>query len=153
MSPRPSGTSPAAEDLLRTGPLNIVLAGPPGSGKSAVGRWLGEQLGREFVDTDASVERMGGKPISRIFAQDGELAFRQWGGGALGDEGNRRMLEAGGSLVCLTAEPRVLLERLGTDGSRPLLAGGDRAEQLQALMAAPADPDRSISPHMDTTRP
>src|SRR3990170_5648626 len=137
MSPRHSGTSPAAEDLLRTGPLNIVLAGPPGPGKLAVGRWLGEQLGREFVDTDASVERMGGKPISRIFAQDGELAFRQMeseacrqaaepagrvialGGGALGDDGIRRMLEAGGSLVCLTAEHRVLLERLGGHGARP----------------------------------
>ena len=169
MSPKPSGTSPEADGLLRTQPLNIVLAGPPGSGKSAVGRRLGEQLGREFVDTDASVERMGGKPISRIFEQDGEPAFRQMesqacrqaaepagrvialGGGALGDGGNRRMLEAGGSLVCLTAEHRVLLERLGADGSRPLLAGGDRAERLQALMAARADSYRSIAHQMDTT--
>jgi len=169
MSHRPSGTSLAAEDLLRTRLPNIVLAGPPGSGKSAVGRWLGEQLGREFVDTDAIVERMGGKPISRIFEQDGEQAFRKMeseacrqaaepagrvialGGGTLCDDGNRRLLEAGGSLVCLTAEHGVLLERLGTDGSRPLLAGGDRAERLQALMTARADSYRSIAHQMDTT--
>ncbi len=49
-----------SEGQLRLRPLNIVLAGPPGAGKSVVGRLLGERLDREFVDTDSVVERMAG---------------------------------------------------------------------------------------------
>lgn len=55
---------------------NIVLIGFMGTGKTAVGRRLAEILGREFVDTDGEVERALGKPVARIFAEDGEARFR-----------------------------------------------------------------------------
>src|SRR5207244_6787112 len=56
---------------------HIVLIGLPGSGKSAVGRLAAEQLHAGFVDIDAIVERREGRPITLIFAEEGEAAFRE----------------------------------------------------------------------------
>ena len=50
---------------------NIVLIGIPGCGKSTIGNLLAEKLGRKFVDADAEIVQMAGKPIPEIFAQDG----------------------------------------------------------------------------------
>ena len=55
---------------------HLVLVGLPGVGKSTVGRELATRLGRRFVDLDAYIERSFDKSISRIFAEDGEKAFR-----------------------------------------------------------------------------
>ncbi len=158
-----------AEGKLRLQPLNIVLTGPPGSGKSVVGRLLGERLDREFVDTDAIVERMAGKPIHQIFEGEGESAFRRMeteacrqvampadrviacGAGALENGGNRVLLEAGGALLCLTAEPEALLVRLGSDGSRPLLAGESPSEGLRDLLETRQETYDSIPVQVDTT--
>lgn len=56
---------------------NIVLTGMPGSGKSTVGQLLAKELSREFYDTDALIVERAGMPISEIFEQRGELAFRK----------------------------------------------------------------------------
>ena len=48
----------------------------PGSGKSCAARELAAQLSCKWVDLDAEVERCAGKSIARIFAEDGETAFR-----------------------------------------------------------------------------
>jgi shikimate kinase len=48
-----------------------------GSGKTTVGKALAHQLGWRFLDLDDEVERRAGKPIARIFAEDGEPAFRR----------------------------------------------------------------------------
>jgi shikimate kinase len=53
-----------------------VLVGPPGAGKTTVGTLLAERLGTAFRDVDHDIEAAAGKPISDIFIDDGEEAFR-----------------------------------------------------------------------------
>ncbi len=67
----------------------IVLIGFMGSGKTTVGRIVARSLGREFVDTDALVEKAAGKSVARIFAEDGESAFRAAEAEALRSLGQR----------------------------------------------------------------
>ena len=55
----------------------VVLIGPPGAGKSAVGPLLADRLGVEFRDTDAEVGTAAGKPVGDIFIENGEEAFRE----------------------------------------------------------------------------
>src|SRR5262245_34007103 len=56
---------------------NLVLIGFMGSGKSTIGRQCARILGFRFRDSDTLVERRAGKPISQVFADDGEAAFRE----------------------------------------------------------------------------
>ena len=58
-----------------TGPVAILI-GPPGAGKTTVGRLLAGLLEAEFLDTDDVVEEAAGKPVSDIFISDGEAVFR-----------------------------------------------------------------------------
>ena len=55
----------------------VVLIGPPGVGKTTVGAELAQTLGTEFRYTDADVETLAAKPVSDIFIEDGEEAFRE----------------------------------------------------------------------------
>lgn len=56
---------------------SIVLIGPPGSGKSTVGRFLSKRLDRKFLDTDSLIEEKSKKKIAEIFVDEGEEAFRK----------------------------------------------------------------------------
>jgi shikimate kinase/3-dehydroquinate synthase len=56
---------------------HLVLTGFMGTGKTSVGREVARRMGRRFVDMDTEIEARAGKPIPRIFAEDGEGAFRQ----------------------------------------------------------------------------
>ena len=55
---------------------NLVLLGFMGTGKSAAGRRVAELARHPFLDMDAELERRAGKAISKIFAEEGEAAFR-----------------------------------------------------------------------------
>jgi shikimate kinase len=57
-------------------PENIVLIGFMGSGKTTVGRELQQRLGYPLVDMDQEIEQRAAKPITAIFADDGEPVFR-----------------------------------------------------------------------------
>src|SRR5690349_14980153 len=57
------------------GPV-LVLVGPPGSGKTTVGRLLARRLGVGFTDVDALIVERIGKSIAEMFTDDGEDAFR-----------------------------------------------------------------------------
>jgi len=150
--------------------MNIVLYGPPGSGKSSVGRALAEKLGREFVDVDALIEAQIGQTIPDLFAQRGEAEFRRIeaeacaalaarsklviapGGGALLNPANRAALERTGLIICLRAEAAALLDRLQhASAPRPLLAGDDPAARLNTLLDARRPVYDSFPEQIDTT--
>ncbi len=123
----------------------VVLTGFMASGKSAVGRALAARLERRFIDSDHEIVARAGKPIARIFAEDGEAAFRALereviadltaapepaviatGGGALLDDANYTALSRVGTIVCLVARPEVIARRVSASNvARPKLAEGN----------------------------
>ena len=56
--------------------MRLFLVGPPGVGKTAVGRELARILGAAFLDTDEAIERSAGKTCSRVIVEDGMERFR-----------------------------------------------------------------------------
>ncbi len=140
-----------------------------GTGKTSVGRIVAERLGRPFVDLDDVLAARAGKPIPRIFAEDGEPAFRTLeaavctemaapaglviaaGGGAAVNPANRAALAAGGLVICLDASPDAILTRVGRDDNRPMLAGADRRARIADLLAQRAEAYAAIPHHLDTT--
>ena len=55
---------------------SIILIGPPGSGKSTIGRAISRKLSISFTDTDQLIEVRAGMSISQIFIDKGEPWFR-----------------------------------------------------------------------------
>ena len=90
--------------ILRDRMENIALIGMPGCGKSTVGRLLAAQTGKEFVDADTEIEKLAGKPIPRIFAEDGEDHFRNLETQALAVLGKRSGLVIATGGGCVTRE-------------------------------------------------
>ena len=95
---------------------NIILIGFMGSGKSSVGHELSQNLGYPIVDTDALIEKRAGKPIVKIFEDEGEEAFRDLETAVLrqleDDRTSRRIIATGGGII-VSAENREALRRLG----------------------------------------
>ena len=84
-------------------PENIVLIGFMGSGKTTVGRELQHRLGYPLVDMDHVIEQRAGKPITAIFAEQGEAAFRDMETTLLNELSDpaapRRIISTGGGVV------------------------------------------------------
>ena len=139
----------------------IYLTGFMGSGKSTIGPILANVLGYDFADLDAAVEERAGKPVSRIFAEEGQAAFRALeatmlretgardkvvvalGGGALTVEDNLQWALANGAVVYLKVSLDALIRRLRRgrlvrpllldDTGRPL-STADLREKVKVLM-------------------
>jgi len=56
--------------------LRLALIGFMGSGKTTAARAAAASLGTRPLDVDSELERTFGKPIERVFDEDGEDVFR-----------------------------------------------------------------------------
>lgn len=129
----------------------IILIGPPGAGKTSVGKALAKKLSLNFLDSDKVVEEKSGKSIPEIFITDGEPAFREMeraavidlienqdgvialGGGSVMDlEVCKRLLPMA-NVVFLDVSISNAAPRVGFNRDRPLLLGNPR-QQWIALM-------------------
>jgi len=136
--------------------MNVILIGYRATGKSSVARILGGHLGWPWVDADVEIERRAGKSIARIFAEDGEPAFRdlesqviadlcsrsQWiiaaGGGAPMREQNRQAMKQSGKVIWLQASPQTIYHRMYSDPTtkdrRPNLTDRGGLEEIIELL-------------------
>jgi shikimate kinase len=129
----------------------IILIGPPGAGKTSVGKALAKKLSLNFLDSDKVVEEKSGKSIPEIFITDGEPVFREMeraavidlienqdgvialGGGSVMDlEVSKRLLPMA-NVVFLDVSISNAAPRVGFNRDRPLLLGNPR-QQWIALM-------------------
>lgn len=133
---------------------NIVLIGFMGSGKTAVGKQLGERLGLPFKDTDSLIEERLGQKINAIFADKGEAFFRDMesqiideltakdnqvlscGGGAILRNENVNYLRQNGTLIYLKAPFAVLYNRIKSSSNRPLLTANEPEKTARMLWEA-----------------
>lgn len=133
---------------LPGGARQVHLAGFMGSGKSTVGRLLARRLLWNFLDLDGVVERHEGRSVARIFAEEGEAAFRAaehfvlrqvvgkgstvvaLGGGTLLDDRNLALCREHALIVWLRSPLEVLEERCADDtDDRPLWGGREALER------------------------
>jgi shikimate kinase len=132
----------------------VILIGPMGSGKTAIGQLVASKLGIAFRDTDHVIEERAGKSVSDIFLEDGEDEFRILEKKVLRDEllSDDTVLALGGgapisvdaqSALRAIASPVIYLDislatvapRIGFNRDRPLLLHNPRG-QWQTLMEA-----------------
>jgi shikimate kinase len=149
--------------------MNITLIGFMGTGKTTVGKGVAEQLGMTFVDMDDVIEAREGRKISDIFETDGEPYFRQLerhlvlelsgknnqviatGGGVVLNPDNIRDYTMSGIVVCLTATPEVILERVAKESHRPLLEGDEKMNKILGILESRKDLYAAIPHQVDTT--
>jgi len=130
---------------------NIVLIGLMGSGKTTIGKQAAEKLNMKFADTDELIVKKANKSIKLIFAEDGELFFRDLesevikeiseqenivistGGGSVLREENIDSLKKNGILFHLYAPAEELFKRIKNDTERPLINTENPVETLKII--------------------
>ncbi|MBN1374926.1 MAG: shikimate kinase [Dehalococcoidia bacterium] len=134
---------------------NIALIGFMGAGKSTIARALASKLKKEYIELDSLIEAKAGKPISDIFRDDGEPAFRSLesktvkraslntraviscGGGVVLNHSNMEQLKENAVIVYLQADQDVIMQRVkGSEDVRPLLNSADPCTTVAGLLAA-----------------
>ena len=147
---------------------HIYLYGPPGSGKSLIGKMLADKLHLPFYDLDRIIENWIGISIPQIFSSGGEEGFRRYereslqaildkqggivalGGGALLDAKNRYIVENNGPVLCLQASSETILTRLKAEPYlRPLIAG-NHPEKIQDLLTNRSQHYKSFNLSIDS---
>jgi shikimate kinase len=150
-------------------PPRVILIGPPGAGKSSVGKSLARLLQEEFVDTDVVIAARENKSISEIFVDQGEPYFRKveeevlldvlknhkgvlsLGGGApLSSSAQSAIKESGSTVIFLDVSLAAAAPRVGFNRDRPLLLGNPRAH-WQELMNTRRPIYESLAQHQVVT--
>ena len=152
----------------------IALVGLMGAGKTTVARVLGERLGVAVADLDAMLVAETGTTITRLFADEGEPAFRRrehrallralaagarviaCGGGIVTDAASSAVLAERCRVVWLEVDPEVAAERIRDEShDRPLARGADLVSRLgelgreRAASYAAAAGQRIVTDHRD----
>jgi shikimate kinase len=130
---------------------SVILIGPPGAGKTTVGKDLAELLQRDFIDTDSEIEKIASKKIADIFYDEGEPYFRNLeekvvlfslklkdsiislGGGAVMSLSVEKALGNHNLVVFLDVGISAAAPRIGFNKERPMLMVNPR-QQWQELM-------------------
>ncbi|WP_163325624.1 shikimate kinase [Draconibacterium mangrovi] len=127
--------------------MRVYLIGYMGCGKSRLGRLLSEHMGVPFIDMDDYIEERNCKTVPQIFADHGEVGFRErerkaleelaeftdviiaTGGGAPCFFDNIDLMNKTGKTVFLNIDPAILADRLmNSKTERPLIKGKSREE-------------------------
>jgi shikimate kinase len=132
---------------------NLYLVGFAGTGKSTVGRQAAQQLKFQLLDSDHEIERLKGRPVTQIFADEGEAAFRalerqfiesghpahgcvvSCGGGLVVPEGMLALLQTRGVVICLHASIETIIARTAHSTHRPLFKGENHEQRVRELYA------------------
>ena len=151
---RPHPQSPLT---VYTPPMNTVLIGYRGTGKSSIGKHLAATLHMDFADADLLLVQRAGKTIKELFETEGEPAFRDResailqelamrqntliaaGGGAVLREQNRTALRNAAIVIWLQADPATLHARIAADqataATRPNLTSSGGIAEVRTLLA------------------
>jgi shikimate kinase len=131
--------------------MKIIFIGPPGSGKSSVGKEVAAMLKLSHIDTDQLIEEKSGKRISDIFLDDGEPAFRRMereivlevlqqdncvislGGGSVIDSEVADKLRVEPNVIYLEVSISNAAPRVGFNAERPLLVANPRQQWLKLM--------------------
>ena len=130
----------------------IVLIGMMGSGKTTIGKLLGEKLTLRSIDIDVVIEHNEKRTISEIFQNEGEKYFRNieretikknftnkdliisLGGGAFEDQLTQELLLKNSTVIYLKTSPNVILERIKNNTNRPLLKNQMTVGKIQSII-------------------
>ena len=131
----------------------LYLIGFMGSGKSTVSRHMSRALNVPKIEMDEVLAERAGKPITQIFAEDGEEVFRRMetallreigagepalvscGGGVVLRPENVEIMKATGTILMLSATPQTIFQRVRYSTKRPILNGNMNVEFIAELMA------------------
>ena len=135
---------------------SIAIIGFMATGKTSVGQKLAETLGNEyqFVETDQLIIEDAGKSIPKIFAEDGEIKFREYeiaacknaskykkhiiscGGGIVLNKINIDYLKQNCYIVLLQTTAEEIYKRAMKDGqeTRPVIDKDDPKVEIEDVL-------------------
>lgn len=131
---------------------NIILVGFMGTGKTTIAAKLSHRLKMTYVSIDNLIEKREKCTINEIFTKSGEEYFRDvetevvrdvaemenvvvdTGGGVVLRDRNMELLRSSGMIICLTADPAVIMERTKKYKHRPLLNVEDPKRKIMELL-------------------
>ena len=140
--------------VVRKTPMNVILIGFMGVGKSTIANGLAKSLGFDVLDTDKMIEESQSRSINEIFSTEGEESFREMesvilgnilaktnrsvistGGGIVTREENIKELKSIGIVFWLDAGVDSILDRVSGNRDRPLLKTENPREKIVNLLS------------------